>query len=270
MCFTAEMSAVLTLIGVSATATLYKFTRNRRLCIAMLYFCLMEALQAVQQWSPSLATSLDDPRCRLRMNQVLNVLGYAHIMFQPYFTNLMHQSGKAGVGKEREWEVVKRLCLASGLLGMLRLVFVFHGASGPNREDLAPAHAQFLETSKDWIEAPQACMYKGAVHLAWALPLPRPTYLLGGLGTHSLLMFAPALCVSGLQGLDGTLFLIFTGPVLASMIAPGAKLEQASIWCFFSIAQICIGGVSAMLDQRAEEAKNAPKAPAKKQVAGSA
>ena len=33
-------------------------------------------------------------------------------------------------------------------------------------------------------------------------------------------------------------FLFFTGPVLAAYITPNL-MEQASIWCFFSISQIC-------------------------------
>jgi hypothetical protein len=34
------------------------------------------------------------------------------------------------------------------------------------------------------------------------------------------------------------LFLFLFGPIMASMISPNLQ-EQASIWCFFSIAQIC-------------------------------
>ena len=157
MCFTAEMSASLTVMGLVTAALLYRRTANRRLLTAMFFFCTMEGLQAVQQWSPSLATSLDDPKCRLRWNQFLAVLGYVHIQFQPYFSNLMHQSGKAGVGHEREWTVVKRLCLVKAALGLARLGFVFLGG-GPNREDLAADHAAFLERSMDWLEAPQTCM----------------------------------------------------------------------------------------------------------------
>ena len=84
--------------------------------------------------------------------------------------------------------------------------------------------------------------YKGPVHLAWAFPLPRPAYLLGGEGLHSLLMFAPIVCVSPAKGLETALLLIFTGPVLAMILAPNGRLEQASIWCFISVIQICIGG----------------------------
>ena len=57
------------------------------------------------------------------------------------------------------------------------------------------------------------------MHLAWAFPLPRPAYLLGGEGLHSLLMFAPIVCVSPAKGLETALLLIFTGPVLAMILA---------------------------------------------------
>jgi uncharacterized membrane protein YwaF len=53
-------------------------------------------------------------------------------------------------------------------------------------------------------------------------------------------MFAPFFALYEKKGMiiQG-LFLFLTGPFLASVISPDL-MEQASIWCFFSIAQISI------------------------------
>ena len=65
-----------------------------------------------------------------------------------------------------------------------------------------------------------------------------PSYHIMGAGIHSFLMFAPFLALYEKKGMivQG-LFLYFFGPILASWITPNLQ-EQASIWCFFSIAQI--------------------------------
>lgn len=65
-----------------------------------------------------------------------------------------------------------------------------------------------------------------------------PSYLIPGVGLHSFLMFAPFLALYEKRGMviQGA-FLFFTGPFLAGYISENLQ-EQASIWCFFSIAQI--------------------------------
>ena len=52
------------------------------------------------------------------------------------------------------------------------------------------------------------------------------------------MMFAPFAAMWEKRGMlvQGG-FLLLTGPVMAAMISPNL-MEQASIWCFFSIAQI--------------------------------
>ena len=228
---------------------------------AIAFFCLMEALQAVQQFSSVLAADLSDPNCRLAWNQFLTVLGYVHIMFQPYFTNKYFEAfrpamGKAWAHEAVAWKVVFRMCLAYAALGLLRLALM----PAYNADELEDGHRTYLNVSGDWLEGEQLCTYRGAVHLAWAFPLPKASYLLGGMGTHSFLMFVPVLCIGGLRELDACSFLLLTGPVLGMAIAP--RLEQASVWCFFSIAQLLIGLTSSVLQvsskggaQRANKAK---------------
>jgi len=67
-----------------------------------------------------------------------------------------------------------------------------------------------------------------------------PTYVIPGAAIHSFLMFAPFFALYEKKGMviQG-IFLFVFGPYLAGLITPNL-MEQASIWCFFSIAQISI------------------------------
>ena len=67
-----------------------------------------------------------------------------------------------------------------------------------------------------------------------------PTYVIPGAAIHSFCMFAPFFALYEKKGmvLQGV-FLFAFGPYLAGWISPNL-MEQASIWCFFSIAQIAI------------------------------
>lgn len=75
-------------------------------------------------------------------------------------------------------------------------------------------------------------------HLGWSVPMADPSYYVMGASIHSFLMFAPFFVLYEKKGmiLQG-IFLFIFGPVTASLISDNL-MEQASIWCFFSIAQV--------------------------------
>ena len=64
-----------------------------------------------------------------------------------------------------------------------------------------------------------------------------PSYFMPSAQIHAFRMFAPFLAMWEKRGMliQGT-FLLLTGPVMAAAITPNL-MEQASIWCFFSIMQ---------------------------------
>jgi len=74
--------------------------------------------------------------------------------------------------------------------------------------------------------------------LAWSVPMYDPTYWSPSAAIHSFMMFAPFFVMKKNMVIQG-FFLWLAGPFAASMITPNLQ-EQASIWCFFSIAQIGI------------------------------
>jgi len=94
--------------------------------------------------------------------------------------------------------------------------------------------------STEWMRGEKLCTFKGTYHLAWSVPLADPSYFINPVSLHSFLMFAPSLVLyeSRIRVLR-TLFVIVSGPVLAGFITSNL-MEQASIWCFLSIAQICL------------------------------
>lgn len=86
----------------------------------------------------------------------------------------------------------------------------------------------------------------------------QPTYFSPGVFVHSFMMFAPFLASPGLQPKAFGAFLFLTGPALAAYITPDLN-EQASIWCFFSIAQIAcmFAGVLMMSGDKDQASKRA-------------
>jgi hypothetical protein len=83
------------------------------------------------------------------------------------------------------------------------------------------------------------CTYRGAYHLAWAVPMMDPTYYSQSGFIHLFTMFAPFFLSSSFSMWVQGAFLFATGPILASYITSNLQ-EAASIWCFFSIAQIAV------------------------------
>jgi hypothetical protein len=71
-----------------------------------------------------------------------------------------------------------------------------------------------------------------------SVPMAPATYWIPAASIHSFLMFAPFFVMKKNMVIQG-IFLWLAGPFLASYITPNL-MEQASIWCFFSIAQIGI------------------------------
>lgn len=245
MCFNQPMSAGFAVFGYLSAWLVWRVSKNAKLTKAVAFFSLMETLQAVQYFF--IARDMLDPQCTTWVNRVLTVLGYTHIQFQPYFTNLFIQStrpqqGKAWAHEDVAWKIVGRLCLAQCLVGHIRLVLSPLGRSMDDDAELT----RWYNGSKDWLEGPVTCTYHGSYHLAWSLPLRQPTYFLGGLGLHSFMMFVPALCIGGFSELDSIAFLTLTGPVFAGFVTSNLH-EAASVWCFFSMLQCGIGATSAIL-----------------------
>jgi len=227
MCFSQEMSAAFAAIGLFCSWWIYSKTSNTGLASGVFFFFAMELLQSIQYFF--IAPSLDSPLCDTFMNQFLTVLGFLHICLQPYFCHVINASLTKNEKYLDRYLVIKRLCLLGG--GMLFARFL-----------VAHTWDQTLGDTKstEWLRGPKVCTYRGNYHLAWSIPMADPTYVIPGAAIHSFMMFAPFFALYEKKGmvLQG-IFLFAFGPYLAGLITPNL-MEQASIWCFFSIAQIAI------------------------------
>lgn len=226
MCFNQPMSCALASGGLISSIWLWKKTKNAPVALGVFYFFLMEFLQVIQY--SFIALDIYDPICATTVNKVLTMLGFLHICYQPYFCQVI----TAGMTHEKsrfqsQFGVVKRLCLIGGTMLAARAFMPDSWST-----------LQKGETSTEWLRGENLCTYHGEVHLAWAIPMADVTYYVPGVAIHSFLMFAPFLAMYDKPGMvfQGV-FLLLTGPVLAAVFTPNLQ-EQASIWCFFSIAQL--------------------------------
>jgi len=250
MCFTGEMSAGFAAIGLFASYWVYSRTSNMELASGIFFFFTMEFLQAIQYYfiAPELRSS-DDGQCGgtdsvnyyedlspcdTKINKVLTLLGFLHICLQPYFCHVINASLTTSCKYKDRYNIIKRLCLIGGFLLFIRYYLSF--IPSLNTMDLTK------QDSTEWLRGRYLCTFKNKDmwHLGWSVPMADPSYYVMGASIHSFLMFAPFVALYEKKGmiLQG-LVLFFFGPIMASWFSPNL-MEQASIWCFFSIAQISI------------------------------
>lgn len=255
MCFSQEMSFAFAALGFCCSIYVWKWTTNTRLAIGVFYFFLMEFLQGFQYYF------IDD--CDNFWNQLLTFIGFVHIAYQPYFTHIINSSLTRSPKFLDQYAIVLRLCLLGGTMLLLRYVLAewgepatdlieqnigfrlfekgfFHGGninsdftSWSGSEPNANSH-----TTTEWLRGEKLCTYRGNYHLAWSVPMTNVTYYTPSAAIHSFLMFGPFFVMKKNMIIQGV-FLWFAGPFLASYITDNL-MEQASIWCFFSISQIAI------------------------------
>jgi len=226
MCFSMEMSGSFAALGLFCSYWIYSRTNNKELASGVFFFFLMEFLQAIQYIF--IAPNLDSPICDTFVNQFLTVLGYLHICLQPYFTHVINASLTKNPVYLEKYVVIKRLCLIGGALLFGKFLLSYQWPTN------------YIKPSTEWLRGDKICTFRGKYHLAWSIPMADGTYVIPGVGIHSFLMFAPFFALYEKKGMviQG-IFLFAFGPYLSSWITPDL-MEQASVWCFFSIAQISI------------------------------
>jgi hypothetical protein len=224
------MSVLFSAVGLFSSWWIWSRTNNTALASGVFFFFTMELLQAIQYIF--IAENMNDPMCDTMINKILTVLGFLHICLQPYFCHVINASlTKSPIYKDR-YIVIKRLCLIGG--GMLFARYLIAGLPNYSTMDFSK------ELSTEWLRGEKLCTFRGRLHLAWSVPMADPTYVIPGAAIHSFCMFAPFFALYEKRGMviQGV-FLFAFGPYLASWITPNL-MEQASVWCFFSIAQIAI------------------------------
>jgi len=230
MCFSFEMSALFAGLGLFSSWWIYSKTSNTALASGVFFFFTMELLQAIQYLF--IAEDINDPMCDTPINKILTILGFLHICLQPYFCHVINASLTKNKLYIDRYVVIKRLCLMGGAMLFARYLI----AGFPSYSTMDVTNFQ----STEWLRGEKLCTFRGKLHLAWSVPMADPTYVIPGAAIHSFCMFAPFFALYEKRGMviQGV-FLFLFGPYLASWITSNL-MEQASIWCFFSIAQIAV------------------------------
>jgi hypothetical protein len=206
MCWSGEASAAIATLGVGCAGYLIKKKQSPLLWAPILYFVLMEALQAYTY-------SVID-KCGLPSNQIATLLGYLHITFQPFFINMfsLYFIPKDIAKKVAPWAYA--LCFAAAILMLVKL---YPFAWSPQcQSGIRPMCGGFI------------CAFHGNWHIAWQMPINTvldhiPGYLIVG-------FIMPALYGSW----RFTLFHLLLGPVLARLTTSDLN-EWPAVWCLLSI-----------------------------------
>jgi len=221
MCWSGEASTAVAAIGIGATA--YAFVKKEPPAIwaTLGYFTLMEVLQA--------ATYLVIDDCASPANQVLALLGYLHIAFQPLFINAFSLQFVPKPVRDRIAPWAYGLCFAA-VIGMLIQLYPFAWA-GTCEVGLPLCGVQLCAASGNW-------------HIAWDIPYNGLANALIGypfVGSIGIPTYAAA--AFWLPLLYGswrvTLFHFLTGPTLAHLLTDNPN-EWPAVWCLLSIGLIMI------------------------------
>ncbi|MCH2037982.1 MAG: DUF5765 domain-containing protein [Rickettsiales bacterium] len=210
MCWSSEASIVLSTIGV--TGTLYAAYKKQPLVLWMSlgYFTLMEILQA---FTYGVIDQCHDPS-----NQVATILGYLHIVFQPFFIHAVALHFIPQDTARRIAPLVFTLCFFCSIM-MLLTLYPFSWAG------LCPEHFPLCSD--------HLCSVSGNWHIAWNVPL---NLELKGLRYYPWIgMVLPFLYGSWRFGT----YHFLMGPLLAYSTTDNIN-EFPAVWCLLSIGFLLI------------------------------
>jgi uncharacterized protein DUF5765 len=230
MCWSGEASGVLAAIGLGTATYIAHKGESKELWIPLTYFALMELLQAV--------TYIYIDLCGLPQNQILTLLGYVHIAFQPFFVNMVGMYFIPQAVKERISTHVYALCSLAAL-AMLIKMYPFEWAG-------------LCRVGEEVFCGPTTCSVSGDWHIAWQMPLngifsePIDYWLDVSYGLHGRAYILAGFLLPLLYGSwRFVVFHWFVGPTLSELLTTNPN-EFAAVWCLFSIA-LCVSVIKTPL-----------------------
>ncbi len=223
MCWSGEASGVLAAVGLGTAYYIAKKGESKELWIPLTYFALMELLQAFTYVYIDLC---DNPN-----NQILTMLGYLHVAFQPFFVNMVAMYFIPESVKLKFRTAVYTMSAAGSILILFKMYpFAWAGECVIGTEGFC---------------GPHICSVSGAWHIAWQMPLngllSHPVEWLFNFnwGLHVLAYILVAFVLPTLYGSwKFVLFHYFMGPWISDITTDDPN-EYAAVWCLFSIA-LCV------------------------------
>jgi len=219
MCWSGGASAALATIGLSTSVYAAYHKEAKALWVPLLYFSLMEALQAFTY------RVIDD--CDNPVNQVATFFGYLHICFQPFFINAIGMYFIPKAVRDRIYMLVYGLCACASCF----LIFKLYPFSWAGECVMCPR--QFCSVSGNW-------------HIAWQFPLNDfGNYFYHKYGVYYMLSnymtyFSVAFILPVLYGSwRAAAYHFFTGPMLSAYLTNNLN-ERPAVWCLLSIGILMI------------------------------
>ena len=211
MQWSGEASGVLAIIGLGSTVYVALKGEDVRVWSALGYFSLMEALQAYT------CLYIDD--CTNPRNQIATLLGFLHIVFQPFLINCISLYFiPDAVAKKIQWYVFPAVFLCSVLL----LLSIYPFEWGPA-----------CSVGVDTICGEKLCSVSGSWHIAWEIPRTQFWY---GLWPYFVAGFILPILYGSWKF---TIYHIITGPAFAYMTTNSLN-EFPAVWCLYSIGLLLI------------------------------
>lgn len=210
MCWSIWASVAMTVAGTAGAVYAYKKWQSKWLYVPLIYFTLMELLQAVSY------PVVD--QCWLPANEIVTVLAYMHIAFQPIFFNLIMMSFIPERIQKQIFPWVLSICFAATIVFLLRL-YPFSWAS--------------MCDLWWYLCGRNLCTVSGNWHIAWEVPF-------NGIFKWIPVYIFPVLILPFLYGswkAAGFSFLVW--PVLARLLTDNPN-EAPAVWCLFSIGLLLI------------------------------
>ena len=223
MCWSGEASGVLAAVGLGTAYYVASKGESKELWIPLTYFAFMELLQA--------ATYIYINLCDNPNNQILTLLGYLHIAFQPFFANMVAMYFVPERIKLKIRTAVYSICAINALAILVKMYpFDWAGNCVAGTEGFCGS---------------LTCSVSGSWHIAWQMPLnglmSEPVAWLLGFkwGLHAFTYILAAFCMPLLYGswrFVGFHYLV--GPMIADILTNDPN-EFSAVWCLFSIA-LCV------------------------------
>jgi hypothetical protein len=217
--------------GTVAASVTAKQGRPAAIPITIVYFALMEALQA--------AGYLVVDQCTSALNQTIAILSVIHIIFQPFFINAFAMELVPESVRASARVAVYSACAASAVVMLLQL-YPFDWA-GTCR-------------SGSTLCGPTLCTITGDWHIGWEvpfnglmIPLEQSLGIEAAFPTYAIAAFLVPLWYGAWRF---AIFHAVLGPVLAELLTSDPR-EMPAIWCLFSVG-IVILSLSPLLWRRLE------------------
>ena len=211
MCWSGEASATLATIGLTSTAYVALKGEKKALWIPLGYFSLMELLQAFTY------RVIDQPD--LPLNQILTLLGFLHIAFQPFFISAVSLHFIPEKIRQKIEPFIYSLCFVGTVLILIKLYpFSWAGSCSLGYEPLCGS---------------QLCSVSGNWHIAWNVPMNGLKWL--NWGYYIPVFIAPLIYGSW----KFTVYHLVVGPLAARILTDNLN-EWPAVWCLLSIALFLI------------------------------